>query len=70
MKHSISGRLSALAVSTAMLAGTLLPGVTATAAEEENFARLLQYSMTFYDANMCGTGVDENSLLSTSGDCQ
>lgn len=69
MKHSISGRLSALAVSTAMLAGTLLPGVTATAAEEENFARLLQYSMTFYDANMCGTGVDENSLLSWRGDC-
>jgi len=25
--------------------------------------------MFFYDANMCGTGVDENSLLSWRGDC-
>lgn len=72
MKHSISSRMRALAVSAAMLAG-MLPSFSAsapvTAAEEENFARLLQYSMTFYDANMCGTGVDENSLLSWRGDC-
>ena len=28
-----------------------------------------KHSMTFYDANMCGCGVDENSLLSWRGDC-
>jgi len=34
-----------------------------------DYARALQYSIYFYDANMCGTGVDENTLLSWRGDC-
>lgn len=34
-----------------------------------NYAKLLQYALYFYDANMCGSGVDENSLLSWRGDC-
>ena len=34
-----------------------------------DYARALQYSMYFYDANMCGTDVDENSQLSWRGDC-
>jgi endoglucanase len=29
----------------------------------------LQYSMYFYDANMCGVGVDENSRYTWRGDC-
>ncbi len=73
MNKSHSGRLRALAVSAAMLASSCMSGLSAAipaaAAEEENFARLLQHSMYFYDANMCGTGVDENSLLSWRGDC-
>lgn len=36
---------------------------------EYNYAKLLQYSLYFYDANMCGSGVDENSLLSWRGNC-
>ncbi len=36
---------------------------------EYNYAKLLQYALYFYDANMCGSGVDENSLLSWRGDC-
>lgn len=43
--------------------------VSTSAAGEYNYAKALQYSMFFYDANMCGTGVDENSLLSWRGDC-
>ena len=34
-----------------------------------DYARAMQYSIYFYDANMCGTGVDENNLLSWRGDC-
>ncbi len=34
-----------------------------------DYARALQYSMYFYDANMCGDQAEENSLLSWRGDC-
>ena len=30
------------------------PSLSATAADNDNYARLLQYSLYFYDANMCG----------------
>ena len=36
---------------------------------EYNFAKLLQESLYFYDANMCGNEVDENGALSWRGDC-
>jgi endoglucanase len=39
------------------------------AAVEFNYAKALQYSQFFYDANMCGTDVDENSLYNWRGDC-
>ncbi|MBN2737384.1 MAG: glycoside hydrolase family 9 protein [Spirochaetales bacterium] len=36
---------------------------------EVNFAKALQYSQFMYDANMCGTGVDENSLYKWRSNC-
>jgi endoglucanase len=36
---------------------------------EFNYAKALQYSMYFYDANMCGTGVEENNRYTWRGDC-
>lgn len=46
------------AVAVASLAGPLSsvanPSITATAAGGDNYAKLLQYSLYFYDANMCG----------------
>ena len=36
---------------------------------DANWAKLLQYSMYFYDANMCGTDVSEHGLLEWRGDC-
>ncbi len=36
---------------------------------EKNYAKALQYSMFFYDANMCGTDVDENNLYKWRSDC-
>lgn len=35
----------------------------------EDYARLLQYSLYFYDANMCGDQVDENSAYDWRKDC-
>lgn len=36
---------------------------------ENNWAKLLQYTLYFYDANMCGTVVEENNRLSWRGNC-
>ncbi|MDD6059698.1 MAG: glycoside hydrolase family 9 protein [Ruminococcus sp.] len=36
---------------------------------QKDYARLLQYSLYFYDANMCGDDVDENSALPWRDDC-
>jgi len=65
----------------ALLAVSALPvsGLTADAAAtpdtvdyyevETNWAKLLQYSLYFYDANMCGTGVSELADYTWRGDC-
>ena len=34
-----------------------------------NYAKALQYSLFFFDANMCGEGVDQNSLYDWRGNC-
>lgn len=55
---------------TVVMAVTSFTVYDAKAANVEyNYAKLLQYALYFYDANMCGSGVDENSLLSWRGDC-
>ncbi len=36
---------------------------------EKNYAKALQYSMYFYDANMCGTEVGENTRYTWRDDC-
>ncbi len=76
MKHtkSFGKRLLASVVGAAMLtvsAATQLsaqPSLTASAASD-NYARLLQHSLYFYDANMCGTQVSENTAMSWRSDC-
>lgn len=54
-----------------LIASTSLINVGSVIALEpnDNYARLLQYSMYFYDANMCGTDVDENTQYTWRGDC-
>ena len=39
------------------------------AADNDNYAKLLQYSLYLYDANMCGKDVESNSLMSWRGNC-
>ena len=36
---------------------------------EYNYAKALQYSIYFYDGNMCGTEVNENDRYQWRGDC-
>ncbi len=74
-----TGRLLAGVVSAAMAVSTFAaPANAATELEtslandsglDYDFARALQYSMYMYDANMCGTGVDENCDYTWRGDC-
>ncbi len=74
MKTSLSSRIKAAAVCAMMLAASV-PATTAIQSTEVsaeggyNYAKLLQHSMYFYDANMCGTGVDENTQYTWRGDC-
>ncbi len=73
MKRLLSRRLKACAVCAAVMATTVIPygaaGEAVSAEGDYNYAKLLQYSMYFYDANMCGTEVDENNRYVWRGDC-
>lgn len=70
MKHFQGKRFAAAALGVTMLASAVpLPPVSAALTEEDNFARLLQHSIYFYDANMCGTEVKENTRYAWRGNC-
>ncbi len=58
---------SAVVISVASTSFSMLN--TSAAEVEINYAKALQYSQFFYDANMCGTGVDENNLYKWRSDC-
>ena len=58
-------------VAVTSVAGTFsiaAPSITANAATDD-YAKLLQYSLYLYDANMCGSEVGEKSGLSWRNDC-
>lgn len=69
-KNRVMAALSAgvLAVTGTMSATT---GFTATAEDLglDNYAKLLQYSLYFFDANMCGSQVGETNAFSWRDDC-
>ncbi len=67
------GRIAALSLAGALTL-TAMPMqasalVTDPAGDYDNFAKALQYSLHFYDANMCGPEVDENSRFAWRADC-
>lgn len=68
----ITKKIAAMASSAVMaftsVAGTSLSS-SAADLDLDNYARLLQYSLYFYDANYCGTGAGEKSHFSWRGDC-
>ncbi len=75
MKKHIAKRATAVAVGLVTLLSSAMAlstaGFTTSAASDdyENFAKLLQYSLYFYDANMCGTEVGETSAITWRDDC-
>lgn len=60
--------ITAVAAPVSAVPGTVST-LTAHAADNDNYAKLLQYSLYFYDANMCGTQVSEKCQLTWRGDC-
>ena len=48
---------------------TLWPDDQPAESVQEDYARLLQYSLYFYDGNMCGDQVNENSAYYWRNDC-
>ncbi|MBE6847614.1 MAG: glycoside hydrolase family 9 protein [Oscillospiraceae bacterium] len=67
------GRIAALTLA-GMLTMTAMPMqasalVTDPAGDYDNFAKALQYSLHFYDANMCGPEVTDNSRFAWRANC-
>ena len=68
MKKIKSAVISSVIAVSAMTAPLATVVMNASAAND-NYAKLLQYSMYFYDANMCGKQVGETSAMSWRDDC-
>ena len=68
-------KLTAAAASAVMALTSLpaavitVPSAGAADLDLDNYARLLQYSLYFYDANYCGEGAGEKSHFSWRDDC-
>ena len=67
-------KLTSAVLASSIAVMSSLPAVPVSYALEDSgldydFARALQYSIYFYDANMCGTEVEENNQYSWRGNC-
>ena len=62
----LSGMIAAVSVASS-LSTVSAPSLSAGAADSDNYAKLLQYSLYFYDANMCGDMSD--CALAWRGNC-
>ena len=64
----VSGAMAVTSIAAPFTA-SIAPSLSANAADSDNYAKLLQYSLYFYDANMCGKNVDTTSRLTWRGNC-
>ncbi len=69
LRRCLTAAVSGVMAVTGIMGGSSAGMTTASAEVEVNFAKALQYSMYMYDANMCGTEVDENCEYVWRGDC-
>jgi hypothetical protein len=75
VQKNLTGRaLAAVAALTLTVSGlgqsgAVFGGNTVKAAGSDNYAKLLQESLFFYDTNMCGKQVESRSLISWRGNC-
>ncbi len=69
IKSAALSGVVALTALAAPLSTAVTPSLTANAAGSDDYAKLLQYSLYLYDANMCGSDVGEKSGLTWRDDC-
>lgn len=72
MKKHLFQRIGAVCTGAVMSVSALMctgASVGVSAAGSDDYAKLLQYSMYLYDANMCGTAVESTSGISWRGNC-
>ncbi|MBQ7132673.1 MAG: glycoside hydrolase family 9 protein [Oscillospiraceae bacterium] len=77
MKKNLFKRAASFATAAAVTASAAVsvlsvsPAIEVSAANADttDYAKALQYSLYFYDANMCGDEVDEHSHVTWRGDC-
>ena len=65
----LGGAITVSALAAPLSTYTVTPSLTANAADTDDYARLLQYSLYFYDANMCGNEVKTKGAMSWRGNC-
>ena len=70
MKPMKNKRIISLILSLALIVTAVFqPSLSTYAANEYNYAKLLQYSLYLYDANMCGGDVDGKCILDWRHNC-
>ena len=69
LKSAVISGVVALSTLAAPLASSVTPSLTTNAADGDNYAKLLQYSLYLYDANMCGDDVNGNCGFSWRSNC-
>ncbi|MCQ2464527.1 MAG: glycoside hydrolase family 9 protein, partial [Oscillospiraceae bacterium] len=74
VKKNLTGKALAAAAALTLTLSSLgqsaaVLGNKVSAAETDNYAKLLQQSLFFYDANMCGKTVEKDSLMQWRGNC-
>ena len=69
LKSMLVSSAVALSSLAAPFSAVVSPSLSANAADSDNYAKLLQYSLYFYDANMCGKNVESTSRLTWRGNC-
>ena len=65
----VASAATLLTGTTALSGLTTLGSMAASAASYDNYAKLLQYSMYFYDGNMCGSDVGSASQFDWRDNC-
>lgn len=69
-KRLLAGTVSLFTTAVCLTSPLSMTGNVVSAAEDySNFAKALQYSVYFYDSNMCGTDVVKNTRFSWRGNC-
>jgi len=68
IKSALLSGIIALSAAVAPFTATVAPSMTASAADGDNYAKLLQYSLYFYDANMCGD-MGSDCAIDWRGNC-